>query len=783
MADHPIVPLPIAPLPFPGSSVSVASPEGLEARVAPSPAGSGFVEVSSTFAPRLQTAHACWLELERQDTPHGPESFTRDVPNVGEEALAHLDERGVARVGSAIQPGTILAGLVSPRGSAVLSPEEKLLRAIFGEAAGAVVDRSLRAPGGCSGEVSAAQVEDRRVRVQISWTRPLEVGDQLELDGRPAVVSAIRPLPAELAWQGGASTVRVRKRAAARDVLEARSIGPYDLQSQQPTEGRAAHGGQRVSFELASALAERAPWTAWELFTLKSDAVTARTRAYEELVKQENPGREYLIEPEAELAASRPPPGDIFSFFEVVKPSQGLRTEGSTQLVAWLRALGLGLRRGKEATAEVLPAEELRRDARRVEAGGLLSQRVFGPRRDFECECGRHKRMKDRGVVCDRCGVEVVQASVRRERFGLLELGAPCVSPVTGEPIEVLAVLPAGLREEAAPLNEAYEAVLTAQGGVGVQQAVDRLFALLRADLQELWQTRLFSKVVDYSGRAHLTVDPSLPAGSCRVPRAMLLELFAPMICGALEAAGFVSTIKSAKRMLESGRPEALRAAEAVSSGSPLLLASGRLVASRAPLPWDLPAIAVDPETARGLDAVEVAVHLPITTQAMLEWQPPRELDLTTPPHDPAGWLSAARGRDLAAAVVAAAREGARDPLTDPLLRAALACWPGAADEAALEALEAERRERCAVALRAEAEAAEAAQAATGAGLLARSVDELELSVASANAIARLGVATIGDLCQRTEAELLRGEGFGRRQLNEVKELLATLGLTLGMKP
>jgi hypothetical protein len=771
---------PFSPLPYPGlASPALPASSSLEARVEEAEVEPGFVEVDPRFAARLTTAHDRWLELEAHETPHGAETLTRDLPNVGEQALQHLDERGVARVGSPVRPGTILVGMVSPRGAAPLTPEEKLLRAIFGEAMGDMVDRSLRSPACCSGEVAAVEVDAGHARVRVSWTRPLEVGDMLELDGQLTVVSAIRPLSADLACRGGPSRVLVRKHSPARDALEARCIGPYDPATHQPAEGRDVWGGQRIGVELAAALSARAPWTAWELFTIKSDSVTGRTRAHESLVKQENPGHDYLAAPDPGAPAP-PGAGGIFDFFE--KPKRDEQPEGVTQLVACLRALGLGLciEPGR-VSAEVLPGKRLRDEAHgRVERGGLLSQKIFGPLRDYECECGKYKRMKHRGIVCEACGVEVVQSKVRRQRCGFIELAAPCPSPLTGDPLDVIAVLPAGLREGESPLADAYEDVLAARDAARTRQAVERLFALLRDQVNALWRERVLDKAVDYSGRAHLTVDPSLTAGTCRAPRAMLAELFRPLIYGVLEAHGFVTTIKSAKRMVDAGRPEAIRAAEAVSAGYPLLLASGARVVCRTPLPWDAPAIAVDAETVRKLKDRRVAVHLPITTQAALECS---TLDLELAAHSPmprSGWLSAARdASDFVAHVLDAARQGSRDTPADPLLRSALGHPPPPPDPAALDALEAEwRQRRSSFSLQDEA----AAGPARPPEAVSRPLEELELSVATANALAKLGFVTVGDLCRRTESDLLRTKGFGRKQLREVKELLAELGLSLGMR-
>ena len=105
--------------------------------------------------------HVEEFETAARDTKLGKEEITRDIPNVGEEALKDLDESGIVRIGAYVRPGDILVGKITPKGETQLSPEEKLLRAIFGEKAGDVKDTSLRVPPGVEGVVMGAQVFSR----------------------------------------------------------------------------------------------------------------------------------------------------------------------------------------------------------------------------------------------------------------------------------------------------------------------------------------------------------------------------------------------------------------------------------------------------------------------------------------------------------------------------------------------------------------------------------------------------------------------------------------------
>ncbi|MEG1028641.1 MAG: DNA-directed RNA polymerase subunit beta, partial [Brevundimonas sp.] len=101
------------------------------------------------------------FEVMARDTKLGPEEITRDIPNVGEEALRNLDEAGIVAIGAEVQPGDILCGKVTPKGESPMTPEEKLLRAIFGEKASDVRDTSLRLPPGVAGTVVDVRVFNR----------------------------------------------------------------------------------------------------------------------------------------------------------------------------------------------------------------------------------------------------------------------------------------------------------------------------------------------------------------------------------------------------------------------------------------------------------------------------------------------------------------------------------------------------------------------------------------------------------------------------------------------
>ena len=547
----------------------------------------------------LSSIHIEEHEVDARDTKLGPEEITRDIPNVSDEVLADLDERGIIRIGAEVEPGDILVGKVTPKGETELTPEERLLRAIFGEKSREVRDTSLRVPHGEIGTVIGVRVFDREdddelspgvnqmVRVYVAQRRKITIGDKMAgRHGNKGVISTILPLEdmpfledgtpldvvlnplgvpgrmnvgqvmeIHLGWaakQGwnienepewvkdlpnlprqsdsttvatpvfdGASEEEIRgildstnktrdgvrligNSGKARlfdgrsgepfpdpvsvgymyilklhhlvdDKIHARSTGPYSMITQQPLGGKAQFGGQRFGeMEVWALEAYGAAYTLQELLTIKSDDIPGRVKVYEAIVKGEN----------------LPDPGIPESFKVLIKEMQSLclnvevlSADGNTiemresddEVFGPLKELGIDLSHARPshlrgrgpnppvqaprltdferrdngqcplnlhlvkmriglATAddirgwshgEVKKPETINYRTLKPEKDGLFCEKIFGPTRDWECACGKYKRVRFKGIICERCGVEVTRAEVRRERMGHIELAAP----------------------------------------------------------------------------------------------------------------------------------------------------------------------------------------------------------------------------------------------------------------------------------------------------------------------------------------------------------------------
>jgi DNA-directed RNA polymerase subunit beta len=155
----------------------------------------------------LSSIHIEEHEIDARDTKLGPEEITRDIPNVSDEVLADLDERGIIRIGAEVRDGDLLVGKVTPKGETELTPEERLLRAIFGEKAREVRDTSMKVPHGETGTVIGVKVFDREegdelppgvnqlVRVYVANKRKITDGDKLAgRHGNKGVISKILPV-------------------------------------------------------------------------------------------------------------------------------------------------------------------------------------------------------------------------------------------------------------------------------------------------------------------------------------------------------------------------------------------------------------------------------------------------------------------------------------------------------------------------------------------------------------------------------------------------------------
>jgi DNA-directed RNA polymerase beta' subunit len=459
-----------------------------------------------------------------RDTKLGAEETTHDIPNVSETKLRNLDEDGVVRVGSEVRPGDILVGKITPKGETQLTPEERLLRSIFGDKARDVKDSSLRMENGKRGRIIGVKVFSReaghqlesgiikRIHIEIAQLRTVSVGDKLAgRHGNKGVISRIlpeedmpymedgRPVDVILTPLGvpsrmnlgqilelhlglaantlnyqaicppfaGATEGEIReelKKAGhaesgkmklydgrtgekfeqdiavgymyilklhhmVEDKIHMRSIGPYSLITQQPLGGKAQGGGQRFGeMEVWALLGYGAAYTLREMLTIKSDDIQGRSAAFDSIVRGERISHHYapasfnvllhtlrglaldveLMRDGAPVGGSRKTPGAEASDFDAVR----IRPASPERILEW-------------SHGEVTKPETINYRTQRPEKNSLFDEKIFGPERDYECYCGKYRGIRYKGIVCEKCGVEITRAIVRRERMGHVDLAVP----------------------------------------------------------------------------------------------------------------------------------------------------------------------------------------------------------------------------------------------------------------------------------------------------------------------------------------------------------------------
>jgi len=459
-----------------------------------------------------------------RDTKLGPEETTHDIPNVSETKLRNLDEDGVVRVGSEVRPGDILVGKITPKGETQLTPEERLLRSIFGDKARDVKDSSLRMENGKRGRIIGVKVFSReaghqlesgiikRIHIEIAQLRTVSVGDKLAgRHGNKGVISRIlpeedmpymedgRPVDVILTPLGvpsrmnlgqilelhlglaantlnyqaicppfaGATEEEIRaelKKAGhnengkmklydgrtgeafeqdiavgymyilklhhmVEDKIHMRSIGPYSLITQQPLGGKAQGGGQRFGeMEVWALLGYGAAYTLREMLTIKSDDIQGRSAAFDSIVRGERITHHFapasfnvllhtlrglaldveLMRNGAPVGGSRKTPGAEASDFDAVR----IRPASPERILEW-------------SHGEVTKPETINYRTQRPEKNSLFDEKIFGPERDYECYCGKYRGIRYKGIVCEKCGVEITRAIVRRERMGHVDLAVP----------------------------------------------------------------------------------------------------------------------------------------------------------------------------------------------------------------------------------------------------------------------------------------------------------------------------------------------------------------------
>ncbi|OGY98490.1 MAG: hypothetical protein A2681_02535 [Candidatus Liptonbacteria bacterium RIFCSPHIGHO2_01_FULL_56_18b] len=204
------------------------------------------------------------------------------------------------------------------------------------------------------------------------------------------------------------------------DKVHMRSIGPYSLITQQPLGGKAQFGGQRFGeMEVWALEGYGSRHMLQEMLTIKSDDVLGRSAAYEAIIRGE-PIKGPNIPASFNVLVN-----ELKALCLNIEPMYDSPTNRRDDFRALKLAVASPDDIQKWSHGEVIKPETINYRTQRPEKDGLFSERIFGPTKDYECSCGKYRRIRYKGVVCDKCGVEVTRSVVRRERLGHITLAAP----------------------------------------------------------------------------------------------------------------------------------------------------------------------------------------------------------------------------------------------------------------------------------------------------------------------------------------------------------------------
>jgi hypothetical protein len=395
-----------------------------------------------------------------------------------------------------------------------------------------------------------------------------------------------------------------------------------------------------------------------------------------------------------------------------------------------------------------------------------FSQKIFGPTRDYECECGKYKRMKDRGVICEKCGVEVIPSRVRLERLGHV---AMAITPsMFGVPWTCVPVMPAGLRgDRDSAINKAYARLAIERSSAAADAVIEMALGTV---CDALGGDELRS---DYSGSALCVVGTR-----CRAPAELLAAIASPMLFGVSEAMGYTITIRSAKQAVQRDAKLRRILVDRVMHDRVVLVGhrdrGGAMAGVRFEVTDD-PIVELDAETATRIgvrSGEHVALHFPVSDAGQLE---AKQLVARGGAVGDVGWVrdvALATTRDeKIRALVSAARRAASDPCEWPRAALLIGGLPYRGPVPPVIELGPPPPPPPVEETKVQADAN-----------LDRTVGELELSVRIVKALANARIHYIRDLVQKTESELLKSKGISRKSLQEIREVLAEMGYSLGMR-
>ena len=529
----------------------------------------------------------------------------------GEEEIEKIVE-----LGTKVRQFDILIHKLTPKKSSTPSnPEDRLLRAMFGEKVKEYLDTSLCVPFNVHGEVIDVKKNNLgSVSVTVLQKFPLSIGDVLvdENGKEGVVVSFSSNLEENEIVANFELGVKIAKKSIAESAVQMRSTGEYNLRAYPIPErfyyGELSHVVYGIpqslhSQDITKLISNGFADVLKNVIALQTNQIKNRFKFYNNIVKGQL--TDVIKLPFNDINA-------ICCFLKTLCLKPVFRDENRREIPflysdknyelckSYCENLSFEIDELSDdevrqmSYGEVVNSEAINYRTQQPEKGGLFCETIFGPKKGFECQCGKYVGNKYSGMVCGKCGVELTKSEVRYERFGHLELAKPVPHPfIPNRMLSVIPILPpelrpmlriSGGRYATSDLNDLYRSVVTRNKLLKksieygnhdliinneermLRESINDLFGNINEDTnaknRNNSQTTLIDNVshfftqhlkyesLDYSAACNVVVDNSLSDDKCGLPLRIALELFKPFLINQLCEKGIVANIREARKLI-----------------------------------------------------------------------------------------------------------------------------------------------------------------------------------------------------------------------------------------
>ncbi len=543
------------------------------------------------------------LSIRKERNKFGDDEISIDIRLKNNSSKDNIDENGLIKVGAFVHSGDVLVCKGTPE-QTYSTPEDRLLRSIFGESHITYRDTSLYVPYHIDGIITKVEKNNDLYTVYIEQTFEITLGDILcDENGQECVVNSFEDTSAfDLSINFDIGR-KISKKTVAKQLVESRSTGSYSI-ARTPLETYNTYNSvdylmdgvpQRLTnAEINSLIDNGYGDVLANIINYQTDQPNCRLKLYEQILHSTvdntyQQGIYFLNEFCCLLYALCLKPifknknGEIinFSFSDIKKNidfNNSFLDDVSLEIAPLTEREIIEISYG-----EVSCSDTLNYRMHAPERDGLFCEKIFGPVKEYECQCGKYRGIRYKGIVCNKCGVEVATNKVRAERFGYITLATPVAHPfIKGEQITVLPILPPNLRAMVSlnngtyltsDLNQLYRSVINhnsrlkrliefKENKLLINSEIELLNDCIRnlmtgrsskgivSQLKACLAKHLKNIKLDYSACCGVIID-DIDDNKCNLPYKIALELFKPFIMEKLVKASICPNLRIAKRKIE----------------------------------------------------------------------------------------------------------------------------------------------------------------------------------------------------------------------------------------